>query len=102
MFMEILTLKYWHRYEEEEDIDCLDEIFSKLGTPSKTHFPNLYNKFPYKMCINSMCRYEKPKNMMEAFPGIKSKLALDLLKKLLCLDPKERITVQDALNHPFF
>ena len=28
--------------------------------------------------------------------------AVDLLSKLLIFDPKQRITVNDALSHPFF
>ncbi len=30
------------------------------------------------------------------------KSALDLMKKLLTLDPKERISAKEALEHPFF
>lgn len=28
--------------------------------------------------------------------------ALDLIKKLLCLNPANRITIQEALNHRYF
>lgn len=35
------------------------------------------------------------------FPGFNAQ-GLDLLKKLLRFDPNERITVNDALRHPFF
>jgi serine/threonine protein kinase len=28
--------------------------------------------------------------------------AVDLLKKMLCLDARERITIAEALRHPFF
>ena len=37
----------------------------------------------------------------ETFPGIEND-ALDLLKKLLTLDPSERISASEALEHPYF
>ena len=37
----------------------------------------------------------------ELFPGIE-KDALDLLRKLLCYDPAERLSAEEALEHPFF
>lgn len=44
--------------------------------------------------------YQPPPNMAEMFPGA-SPLALDLLGKLLQFDPRRRIGVQEALQHPY-
>ena len=40
--------------------------------------------------------------LKEFFPCISNPLALDLLSKFLALDPKNRITAKEALDHPFF
>jgi serine/threonine protein kinase len=37
----------------------------------------------------------------ELFPGIE-KDALDLMRKLLCYDSNERLSAEQALEHPFF
>ena len=42
-----------------------------------------------------------PKNLKEILPTL-SDDGIDLLKKLLELDPEKRITAADALQHPFF
>jgi serine/threonine protein kinase len=36
------------------------------------------------------------------FPMIDNPLALDLLSKMLALDPRHRITAKEALRHDFF
>ncbi|XP_076958298.1 mitogen-activated protein kinase homolog NTF6-like [Bidens hawaiensis] len=40
------------------------------------------------------------KSFQEKFPDV-SPLVLDLAEKMLVFDPSKRITVEDALNHPF-
>lgn len=42
-----------------------------------------------------------PKDLRENFPAITSS-ELDLLKKMLSFNPRKRITLDQALNHPYF
>ena len=42
-----------------------------------------------------------PVPLKQQFPSA-SEEALDLLRKMLSIHPKKRITVEDALAHPFF
>lgn len=38
----------------------------------------------------------------KAYPEIKEPLAVDLIEKMLHINPKERITAKEAMNHEFF
>ena len=35
-------------------------------------------------------------------PYVRDQYAIDLLDKLLCLDPRQRLNADDSLNHDFF
>lgn len=52
--------------------------------------------------MKGLTLYEKSPNLYANFPGITNKSALDLLEKFMKVDYKERITIEDALKHPFF
>jgi serine/threonine protein kinase len=88
-------------FKGKDEINQMEKICEKLGTPTdnnwkeaknlpgylqycpKTIYPNVFNN-DYKDCeyANRTC--------------------LNLLSRMLKLNPKERITVKDALNHEFF
>ena len=44
----------------------------------------------------------KPESIERKYLGKLSKKALNFIKSMLKMDAKERITVNDALNHPYF
>jgi len=78
--------------------DQLSVIFSVLGTPKEEDFEfvtdskatEYLKSFPFK----------KPSELAEIYPAATSD-ALDLLKKMLKFSPRKRVTINDALNHPF-
>eukprot|EP00050_Salpingoeca_kvevrii_P020267 m.96573 g.96573 ORF g.96573 m.96573 type:complete len:394 (-) comp8795_c0_seq2:193-1374(-) len=81
-------------YTEQLDliVQCLGtpsaEVIQRIGTPMARDY------------ILEMPLYSKtfwPHRFPEASPD-----CLDLLDRLLCFDPDERLTVEEALAHPFF
>ena len=50
--------------------------------------------------ISGMDKEFPPKELEKQFPDANSD-ALDLLKKMLIINPEKRITIENALKHPF-
>lgn len=79
------------------EIDQLYKIFRLLGTPTEDSWPG----------VTAL------QDWNEAFPpwpelSIRSTVkrlcdpSLDLVKRLLCLDPKHRLSAREALQHEYF
>jgi len=67
-------------YPEEEELEILSDFKDKDALK--------------KIGKNAQHRFEK---RFESCPPV----AVDLLRKMLTFDPKKRITVDDALDHPY-
>lgn len=69
-----------------------------LGTPNRSHVPMFLK-------LQKFGQYQwndyKPAKLSDLFPNQDAD-ALDLLSKLLALDPNKRILCREALDHPFF
>ncbi|OIW21137.1 hypothetical protein TanjilG_29793 [Lupinus angustifolius] len=76
--------------------DELDAIFRMLGTPSEENWPGI-TQFPL---FGSYAIYN-PMDLSTVFSGLEPE-GLELLKMLLCLDPKRRISAETALKHAYF
>jgi serine/threonine protein kinase len=73
-------------------------IISLRGTPDDETKKQISNEYALKY-IDSLPKKDKVP-LEELFPTV-PKEALDLLDKMLHLNPHYRIIVEDALNHPF-
>ncbi|KAF5176997.1 Cyclin dependent kinase [Thalictrum thalictroides] len=79
----------------DSEIDQLFKIFRILGTPTEETWPGvtslLKSTFP-KSC---------PKDIKTVVPRLVP-AGVDLLSKMLCLDPCKRISARSALEHEYF
>jgi len=82
---------------DSSDIEVLLKIFRTLGTPTPEEWPqalllhDYFNHFP-----------KFPKASWEELCPTLSHAGLDLLSRMLCFNPDERISANEALDHPFF
>jgi cell division cycle 2-like len=79
------------------EIDQLDRIVKTLGAFSPDKHPHL-SKLPH---FSKLKRQAYTDKIDLTFPNLTAS-GRDLLRSLLALEPKDRITAREALNHPFF
>ena len=79
------------------EIDQLFKIFKLLGTPTETMWPYITSLPEFQGAFPKWAP-----NDLETALGTVDPLCADLLTKMLKYDPAERISVIDAIWHPFF
>ena len=84
-------------FKGETEIEEIIKIFSVLGTPNNETWPE-FSSLPY---FSPNFPKFHPMNLEEIIPNM-PKIALNLLKLMLTLDPNSRITAKQALKHPYF
>lgn len=79
-----------------DKLDQLNVIFNVIGTPSEEDIGNLGE---VKQYLRKLPKKE-PRDLKEMYAGAPAE-GLDLLKRMLAFNPDFRISVDEALNHPF-
>ena len=79
------------------EVEQIFKIFEVLGTPSVSEWENLPNLPDWKLTFPKW----NPQPLNQVVPTM-PQLGLDLLARMLELNPEKRITAWSALEHPYF
>lgn len=96
VIVEILTGK--PLFPAHDDDEQINSIFDLVGTPDVCG----YDKAFFLKGYPKECRKRTGKGIKSILPKECSSDLVDLIKHLLILDPKKRITARDAIEHKYF
>jgi len=76
------------------EIGQLFKIFQTIGTPNEENWPNVVKLPEYKLTFPQW----QGTSLEDMFPGVDSD-AIDIMRKMMTLDPEKRISIREALDH---
>ncbi|KAF0523953.1 mitogen-activated protein kinase spm1 [Gigaspora margarita] len=85
-------------FKGRDYVDQLNQILQTLGTPSEPTLSRIGSQRAQEYIRNLPRMQKRP--FAKIFPNANA-LAIDLLERLLTFDPAKRITVEEALDHPY-
>ncbi|KAK4841956.1 hypothetical protein QYF36_013225 [Acer negundo] len=81
----------------DSEIDELFKIFRVMGTPNEDTWPGVNSMPDFKSAFPKW----PSKELATVVPNL-DPAGIDLLSKMLCMDPSRRITARSALEHEYF
>ena len=84
-------------FNGDSEIDQIFKIFQFHGTPTPTDWPNIHKLPDFKPTFPKF-RGVNPENHFKNF----DRVSLDLVMRMLALDPARRISMKEALKHQYF
>jgi mitogen-activated protein kinase 15 len=85
-------------FRGKSTLDQIEKVFSFTGMPTTSDMAAIDSPHVGKI-VSSLPPIEKP-DLTALFPSAPHD-ALDLMEKLMMIDPSKRLTVQEALEHPY-
>jgi cell division cycle 2-like protein len=105
VFAELLTLK--PLLPGRGELDQIDRIFKLFGTPTEASWPGV-SQLPHMRKVQFKPQpFNRLRDRFKRGASFTSETALsdkglDLLGRMLTLNPEERITAKEAMEHPYF
>ena len=93
------------------ELDQIDKIFKILGNPNAKNMPKFTECKMYEGISKVLKKKNNKNRLRDKFPMVPmdeddniflSESGLDLLQKMLAYNPEERISAEQALQHPWF
>ena len=96
VFFEMLTGRIL--FANSSEIGILFDMFKLLGTPTIQDWPELQGMDHFKASFPKF----PTSDLRKKLGVIQDQLAIDLLSQIIKLNPAERPTAQQCLQHPYF
>eukprot|EP00049_Salpingoeca_infusionum_P027718 m.33901 g.33901 ORF g.33901 m.33901 type:complete len:366 (-) comp9693_c0_seq2:318-1415(-) len=97
IFAEFLTQQ--PLFPAKGEIDMIHKVFKMLGTPNDDIWPG-YSELPTVQKVKF--RQHPAGELQRQFGAVIGRTGMDLLTNLLTYDPAQRITAEEAFDHPWF
>ncbi|KAJ5066846.1 hypothetical protein M0811_03190 [Anaeramoeba ignava] len=87
----------------DSEVDQIYKIFQAFGTPNESNWPGVSSLPDYSPVFPSFTPKTLRKIIKERLKDDPiDEVGLDLVEKMLVYDPKKRISIKQALQHPYF
>ncbi|WPH01022.1 Hypothetical protein R9X50_00385600 [Acrodontium crateriforme] len=100
VFAELIAREVLFRAWPESEINMVKIICEKVGTPSEDNWPGV-SKLKGYVTPTEITPLRSRDYWLGAFRAI-GDVGVDLLMKMLTLDPRRRLTAEDVLRHSFW